>query len=69
MAAQAREVCFALEGDVPWSLICLICFIGFVSILYLIDFFFFLAEAWFWVWHIDALGVFLLGPAFFCAVR
>jgi hypothetical protein len=48
----------------------LICFIAFVSILYLIDYFFpFLLGLGFWAWHIDAVGVFLLEPALFCVVR
>jgi hypothetical protein len=47
VAAHAWEVCFGLEGDVPMCLIFLIYLIAFVSILYLIDFFFFLAGAWF----------------------
>jgi hypothetical protein len=41
----------------------------FVSILYLIDFFSFWLGLGFWAWHIDVVGVFLLGPALFCAVR
>jgi hypothetical protein len=40
VAAHAWEVCFGLEGDVPMCLIFLIYLIAFVSILYLIDFFF-----------------------------
>jgi hypothetical protein len=44
-------------------------FIALVSILYLIDFFSFLVGLGFWAWLIGAVGVFLLGPALFCAVR
>jgi hypothetical protein len=61
-----QKICFGLEGDVP---LCLICFIIFVSILHLIDYYyFFLADgAWFLgLAHRCGWRVFIGACAFLC---